>query len=457
MLPIHLLAWETDATLRAAIQASAQSSLAQLAAPALLGGGEIACDGKLVGPRSVHTLEARASFARGLTLGDGGPPEDSLSADGAMALSWSLTPLSSLTFTAQTSLGTTWGIRADSLLLARDPFSSARRLEYGFGADLGFTASTTPLTELTLEGGYTQEGALASDVPAALGADSREARAGVSYGIDVAPRLSLTPEFQASFTRYEHALLDIEGRRGRADIARGTLSLGASRPLTPELTLQGSAGATLASPAPITGARGPVIAPEAGIGLRYRGPRAEITARYSFSYTSLGPRVGEGQSHALTVRFTTWPFPASVARGALVRGLLRASHGVAPLGADPQVPEPGAPPLPLTGTLITSSLAGRAVVEIPIARGLSFTGGVDLTFTRGRLDPAPTNGEPRLAATTLFTVGLAATASTDKTRLYPRDPGASRDDAKRRAAAPSGPDPRADDRTKVDVGRGEEP
>jgi len=453
VLPIHLLLWETDATLRAAIQQTVQASVAPLAVSALKSGGELACDARAAGPRSLFTAEAQARYARAIDLG-GGPPADDAGFDASASATWTPSPLSSLALTTQGSLATTWGIRADSLLLERDPFLDTPRLEYGLGADLAYTRTTTPRAELAIDGGLAQEGALAADVPSVVGADSREAHGGVSYSVDVAPRLSLTPEVRYAFTRYEHALLDVDRRRGRADVHATSFLLGGSRRVSPDLRINASAGLTLASPMPIAATHALVVAPEAGVGVRWGGRRAQLTARYTWSYSSLGPRIGYGQQHALTLRMTAWPLARP--RGTVLRATLRAGHGAAPIGADPPPVLPGLPPPPVTGQLVKTTLAARAVMEIPVARGWAVTSGIDLLFARGHLDPAPPGGEPRRQLTGMLTLGLAATVSTDKRRRFPRDPGSDEDDARRREGVQRGE--RVEDRTRIDEGRaGEDP
>ncbi|APR76276.1 Hypothetical protein A7982_01623 [Minicystis rosea] len=454
MLPFHLPGWEIEATMRASIQEAVQASIAPFAASTLLSGGEIACDASAEGPRASFAMEGRAHYARALDIsGGGGAPSDDLSADGSATATWSLSPDASFTLSAEGSLATTWGIRADSLLLARDPFLEAKRLEYGLGAEMAYALVTTPRTELGVDAGFSEEGALASDVPAVVGLDMREGHGGVSYSIDVAPRIAITPELRYGFTHYEHALLDVDRRRGPADIHALSATLGASRELAPNLFMTASFGGTMASPMPIAATRDAVLAPEAALGLRWKGRRAEINARYTWSYSSLGPRIGSGQQHTATVRFTCWPF--SRPRGIMLRGLVRASHGATPIGADPPPALPGMPPPPMTGTLVATKVSGRAMLEIPLSRGWALTSGLDLVLARGHLDPAPPGGEPRQALTGMLTIGLAATISTDKRRLFPRDPGSDEDDATRRASLPS-PMQRLEDRTRIDEGRSQD-
>lgn len=52
----------------------------------------------------------------------------------------------------------------------------------------------------------------------------------------------------------------------------------------------------------------------------------------------------------------------------MLRGVLRASHGAAPLGIDPPLAVAGTPPPPTTATLITTAVAARTGLTLPIAR-----------------------------------------------------------------------------------------
>lgn len=452
LFPFHPLHWETDATVRAAAQATLQGGLAPVGAGAVLAGGEIAADARAAGPRSEITAEGRAAYARAVDTAGGAPSED-VGADASGSATFTLTPLATLSFSAQGSLATSWGIRADSLMLTRDPFLDARRLEYGLGGDLTYTLEAAPRVELGVDAGYAQEGAIAADVPAAVGVDSREVHGGVSYGVEVGPRSAITPELRYTFTHFDHALLSVDRLRGPADVHAVSASLGGSRKLSPDLTLRGSAGITVGSPMPIAGTGAAVIAPEVGAGLRWRGRRAQVTARYAWSYSALGPRLGYGQQHTALVRAEVWP--VSRPRGTSLRIVARAGHGAAPVGADPPPIVPGMPPPVLTGRMVATTLGARAALEVPLAPGWSLTGGVDLMFARGHLDPAPPGSGPQQQLTGMITLGIAATASTDPRRRFPRDPGSDADVETRRAGVQM-PGDRWEDRTRIDEGRSAE-
>ncbi len=188
---------------------------------------------------------------------------------------------------------------------------------------------------------------------------------------------------------------------------------------------------------PFLAARLPVIAPDVGLSLRWTGRRARVTARYTYAYASLGPRIGYGQQHAAKLRVDVRPVDGARRRDLLVHGTLRFAHGAAPLAADPDVTVlPGmAPFVPTSGKLTSTTLAAGARVDVPILRGLAFTTGTDLIFAHGVVDPAPPGGGDHVGITALLTVGLAVTLSTDKRRTVTRDPAAEQEDDARRTPA----------------------
>jgi hypothetical protein len=439
LFPFVLPLWETDATLRAAIQQSAQVSLTAMGTGAALVGGEVDVDARAAGARSLYTAAVHALYARAfdVALGGGaGPPSDELDADASLAATWSLSPLASLALTAEGSLATTYGVRADTQLIALDPFLFGQRLEYAAGADLSLSLDTWKRAGMTLEGGYLQAGALAADSPAAVGVDTHEGHADASWSLDLGPRDALTPELRYAYTHYYHALLDTDLRRGPADIHAVALTATASHELSRGFFVGATGGASVGTPMPFLGSGRPVVAPDAGLSLRWKGRRSRLTARYAYAYTSLGPRIGYGQEHSAMVRLDTRPGEGASRRDLAVHGTLRFAHGAAPLAADPDEILPGARPVLATaGTLTTSTLAAGTRVDVPLRRGLAFTSGVDLRYVYGVVEPAPPDGAVRADLTAIFTLGLAATLSTDKRRTVTPDPEAEQDEAARRVPA----------------------
>ena len=117
--------WEADATLRAAIQESVQASVTKLGAGALLSGGDLGFEARAAAARAVYLASAHAAYARAIDLslsGGLGVPSDDLDADLSLSASWTTSPLSSLSLDSEGSLATTYGVRADTQLIERDPF-----------------------------------------------------------------------------------------------------------------------------------------------------------------------------------------------------------------------------------------------------------------------------------------------------------------------------------------------
>ncbi len=401
MLPFHLPLWETDATLRAAVTQSAQASVTTLGSGAVLLGGEASADARAASERSAYLAALHVAYAHAfdVALGGGaGPPSYNLDADTTLSAGWTPTPRSFVTLDTEASLATTYGINADTQLLALDPFLFAQRLEYGFSHTLGVSFDPTARAGFDVEVGYLQTGALSAEaiqgVPMSelVGVDTHEGHASVSYSYEVGPRDSITPELRYDFAHYYHALLDAtlhldqpELQRGPADIHTGTFSLAASHQLARGLTLRASGGVSVGNPMPAVHADHPVVAPDADLSLRWTGRRARVTARAAYAYTSLGPRVGFGQQLSATLKVDARPCEGVRYRNLLLHGTLRFAHGSAPLEADPADVVPGTPVLPTTGTLTTTTLAASTRLEIPLARGIAFTtGGEARVRARGR-------------------------------------------------------------------------
>jgi hypothetical protein len=445
VLPFALPLWETDVTVRGALEQSIEASVSSLGTGSALVGGELSVDGRVAGPRVEYLYAARGNYQRGFDLalrGGAGPPVDYLDADGSASATWNTSARGILSLETQYSLATTSGIRASAELLERDPFTEGQRLEVAGGWDLTYTLSTSASSSLSVSGGYLGAGALSADVPAAVGVDSHEGHVELSWSRDLGPRDSITPDLRYVVTHEYHALQDAELHRGPADVHAATLAVSESHELAPRLTATVRGGFTVGSRAPALGARGAVVAPEAGLSLTWVTPRARITGRYNYGYTSLGPRIGYGQRHTGRVRITGRPVQGARLRDLMLTGVLRLTHGAAPLAED--VPASGA----AKGTLSTLTFATGTKVEYPLVRGLAVTGGLDFQLVRGVVDRAPAGtGLPQM--TMLVTFGIAGTLSTDKNRTVRRDPDAEQDQAGR--ARPQDPTPgdRREDRTRT--------
>jgi hypothetical protein len=430
MLPFLLPHWETDATLRAAVQQSVQASLTSLGSAAALVGGEIDAD-------------VRAA-------------DRDVDAEGTLSASWTLSPLTTMVLEAEGSLATTYGVRADTRLIELDPFLFGQRLEDAAGGSLSLSLEPSARDGINVEGGYREAGALAADLPSAVGVDTHEAHAAVSWSRDLGPRDTFTPELSYAYTHYYHALLDTELHRGPADIHELGFRAALSHELGRGFFGTATAGASVGTPMPVLGSTRPIVRPDAGLSVRWTGRSARVTARYAYAYTSLGPRIGYGQQHSATLRVDVRPREGARHRDLMLHGTLRFAHGGAPLAADPEPIIPGMPPpRPASGTLTTTTLAAATRVDVPLLRGLALTSGADLRLVRGVVDPAPPEGAGHTEVRLTLTIGLAVTLSTDKRRTVTRDPEAEQEEGARRTAPPT-PDERRGDRTRTSDERRQE-
>jgi hypothetical protein len=445
VLPFALPLWETDVTVRAALEQSVDVSFSSLGTGAVLAGGELSLDGRVAGPRAEYLFAARGNYQRGFDVaihGGGGPPADYLDADGSASATWNTSPLGILSLETEYSLATTAGIRASTELLERDPFDEAQRLEVAGGGDLTYALSTSASTSVSLSGGYLGAGALTSDLPGTAGVDSHEGHAELSWSHDIGPRDTLTPSLRYVYTHEYHAIQDVELHRGPSDVHAVTALLSASHEFAPRLTATARGGLTVASPPPLLRAQGEVLAPEAGLSLTWVTPRTRVTGRYDYAYTSLGPRIGYGKRHTGRVQITARPADGARLRDLMVTGIVRVTHGAAPLVDD--APGAGA----AMGALTTLTIATGAKVEYPLVRGLVVTGGFDFQVVRGTVDDATAGtGLPQITA--IFTFGIAGTLSTDKNRTVSRNPDATEDVARRSAPQDPSPGDRHEDRTRT--------
>jgi hypothetical protein len=461
VLPFALPPMDTDVTLRAALEQGAQMSLTQPGTGAVMPGGELWLDAREESPRAVYTAELYGMDARVFNFAIGGapdPPEDDIEADVTLSATWIPSPTSTLSLDAHGDLATSWGVRADTALLDLDPFLFGRRLEYDVGPDLSYSLAAWPRGTFNLDAGYEQAGALAADTPAAVGIDTHDVHGGVSFGRDLGPGDTITPELRYEYTHYDHALLGgavtssgpvslapapVAGdaaidayARGPADVHAVSLTTAWAHEVGRAWRTTASGGVTVGSPMPGLGSSHVVVAPKAGASLRWTGRRTFVTARYAYAYTSLGPRIGYGQEHTATIHVVMQPADGARLRDLVVTGIGRFSHGGAPLAADPESLLPGEPPLPPNAKLTTTTAAGALMVEYPIRRGLAFTSRFDLVFVDGVVDPpAPAwGGAAELTAT--LTLGIAFTVSTDKRRTVRRDAQDEADQALRRELRP---------------------
>ncbi|MRG90771.1 hypothetical protein [Polyangium spumosum] len=330
-------------------------------------------------------------------------------------------PRTLFTFGADGLLASRLGLRATNELMARDPFLQGRII-YSFGSRLGFTATTSPRSFARFDAGYTQAGAVAADHPEAVGLDSHAVTGSASYSWLAGRRLRFGPIARASFTHFENALLDVDLTRGHADVATVTGLASATYEVTRRIRGTAALGFTAASPPTFlqNKSSAPVIAPDARIDARYAGRNYGFLGMYSFSYSSLGPRIGFGAQHAAGLEMWSRPRPGRDFRSVIARGILRFRHGETPLAMQPRLGMPAGTPIP-TGKFVTTAVAAGGSLGMPLATGILFTGGIDIELISTRLDPDPTGASAPMFRT-MVTVAVSAIGSTDPLRRVPRDP-----------------------------------
>jgi hypothetical protein len=186
-----------------------------------------------------------------------------------------------------------------------------------------------------------------------------------------------------------------------------------------------------------------VAAPDAGVSFSLTNRRLRVTGRYSYAYTSLGPRIGFGMRHRAMVRLLVRPLDGGRYRDLLLEGITRVSHGAAPLGEDALDADATGPPMSMASVLTTTALATGLKLDIPWTRGLALTTRLDVEYARGDVDHGPS--ATHLLG--LMTVGLTGILSTDKRRAVRRDPEAETEEAGRAWGAPASDGRRYEDRS----------
>ena len=424
MLPILVALWQTDVTVQGAVEEQIQSSLLGAGTLSLLTGGELTLDASTIGTKSTWALRSEGRYANALGLsftGGAEAPTGTGSFQAAGAGTWQMTPRARLSLDAQGSIASRFGVRALEGAAALDPFQAGNRLTCAFGSGAGLFASVGQQNSLRLGGGFLQQGGLAADVAGAVGLDAFTVRGEIGWGREVGGRDTIMPELRIAQTHFEHAVLDVDLRRGRLDTTALTARVGDTHVFSRQFAGDFSAGATVTrSEVPRAGSGATfTAAPETRVALTWVGRAARAGASYSLGFASLGPRVAYGQQHTLAAELALRPASGAAWRDLLVHATARFAHGTAAV-AIPAAMGSGEPAG--RGWVTTTSVAAGALVEAPLARGIAFRGGLDVQLAQGAIDPAPIGGSagPQLQMVVLF--GIAGTLSTDPARTVRKDP-----------------------------------
>ncbi|MDC0745531.1 hypothetical protein [Polyangium mundeleinium] len=378
--------------------------------------------------RAAFLLDISGRYGRALASTQGATSPQDIAGTAVTRLDVVTSPRTAFSISADALLASRLGLRATNDLTARDPFLQGRVI-YTLGSRVGFSASTSPRSYVRFEAGYTQAGAVAADHPEAVGLDSHAVLGSASFSWLAGRRFRIGPIVRAGFTHFEHALLDVDLTRGPADIT--TVSALGSATFEISRRIRGGAalGLTVASPPSfLQDESSGVIAPDARIDARYAGRGYGVVGTYSFSYSSLGPRIGFGAQHAAGLELWSRPRGGREFRSVIARGILRFRHGEAPLATQPRLGLPPGTPQP-EGKFVTTAVAAGGSLGMPLTMGILVTGGVDLELISTRFEPDPT-GASAPTFRTMVTVAISAIASTDPMRRVPRDPDLQDQDAR---------------------------
>lgn len=435
MLPILVALWQTDATVQGAIEEQIQSSLLG-GSVGLLTGAEVALDAGATGASSTWTLRSDGRYASSLGLSFGGgaaAPTGTGAFSVAGAGSWQLAPAAQLSLDARGSIASRFGMRAIEGARPVDPFQAGDRITYAFGSGAGLFAGVGKRGSLRLGGGFSQEGGLAADAPDAVGLDAFTVHGEIGWGHEVGSRDTIVPELRIARTHFEHAILDVDLHRGRVDTTALTARVGATHVFSRRFTGDFSGGATLTrSELPLAGMSiALTAAPEARAGVTWVGRAARASASYSLGFASLGPRLAYGQQHALAAELALRPVYGAAWRDLLVHTTVQLAHGVAEVA----IPGPVGSAAPSRhGRVTTMSAAAGALIEVPLGRGVSLRGGIDVQLAHGAIDPAPASASTGMQLQSVVLIGIAGTLSTDPARTVRKDP--LEEDLERGRAAP---------------------
>lgn len=371
-------------------------------------------------PRTAFVLDASAHYGRALLVtGTTNPPQD-LSARIRGRFDVVSSPLSNLVFSADGFIASRIGLRASDELIVRDPFSANRVLD-GWSAQASAALRWSPRTSFRIDAGYAQMGAVAADVPAAVGVDTHTVTVSAGASYQWTRRLAIGPVLRFGWTHFNHALLDVNFTRGPAEVTSFSMLGSARYDISPLTTASLMAGLTLASAPPQAPDMNAVASPDVRFEVRTLGRQIGGSAGFSFGYQTVGPRIGFGMNYAGAIDGWARPFPGANRRDVVVHFVARTRWANALLAMDAASANNAAASAN-TGTLTTTAFAVGSSLSAPIRLGWSLSGGIDVEFVSTHMDPLPSHGDPPPAFRALFTLGLVAATSTNPWRLLPRDP-----------------------------------
>lgn len=381
---------------------------------------------RIMRPQTTTTFDVSGHYGRAIFVSSTQTPPQDIASRARARMDFIATPRVNLVLSSDGFISSRIGLRASDELVLRDPFLANRVLD-GWSTQASVFARASPISSLRFDVRYAQMGAIAADVPSAVGIDTHAVTATAAASMQVTRRVLAGPVVRLGFTHFNHALLDVNFTRGSADVTTASVLGFARIDMTPRLRVSLTAGATLASAPPGVKDIKTIASPDVRLECRSIGKRVGAMVALSFGYQSVGPRIGFGTDYSALVDVWVRPFRGAARRDVYVHGIarMRAARTLLSSSAGENAP----------GHVSTRAGALGIAMSQVHALGWSSTAGVDMEIVSARVEPEPLRGDPPVSFRVLFSVGLVASTSTDRGRRLARDPLLQVQDE--RAAAPS--------------------
>jgi hypothetical protein len=386
VLPFAVLAWESDLNVRLAIE---QRYVTNFASQQFLTGATASFGARTVGPSATYELSLSGSSFGAYSLPSGaGGSISPLQIAGRLGggATWQTSPHSELTLQSQGTLASELGASPDDDPATFDAFAG-NRVQYATAHDLGLRAGVSRRTSLSVGAGYGQTGTLMDAGSETPEIDTHVVRNRFGTSYEASPIDRLSAELGLRYTRYERAIIDVQQNHGGVNSYAGTLVLNEAHDFSRNLRGGVGGGLTWASwvrtgwvegSAQEEAPSGSGLYPEGRADMAYTGPNYRTSWGYALSFTSLGPRIGDGQSHAAWLRASVLPLRGRLLRDFTIQSSARLSYGITPLKEQADA-----------GDARVWSALTAFDTACPITPAIALTGGLRLELRHTALDPAP--------------------------------------------------------------------
>jgi hypothetical protein len=379
VLPLAVLAWEADLNLRGAIE---QRYVTNLVSHQLLTGAVGSFGARVANPVAAYQLSLSGGYFGAYQLasdpsGASSPHQMSGQLDGSAM--WQTSPRTQLSLRTRGLIASELGSSVEVDPATLDVFAGDR-LQYTMGQDLQLRAAVSPRTTLSIGAGYGQTGTLGAPGAEPLRIDTHLARSYFRSSFDATAVDQLSAEIGVRYSWYEHAIIDRELRRDRVGSYAGTVMLNETHDFSQNLSGKAGAGVTgvIATDAP-AGRSG--VFPEGRLEMGYTGATYDASWGYSLAYSSLGPHIGDGQSHAGWLRTSVSPARGRLLRDLTVQGMGRLSYGMTRVGEQTDA-----------GDVQVWSAGASVEVDCPIAARIALTSGVQMELRHLVVEPVMAEG-----------------------------------------------------------------